>query len=585
MISRFKKMPYMRKVMAVVILVLAVTLSISTIQQTHVTLEVMKEDAQGNVSLLTEQVLINMEEVKTKLEKEIYTKMDSLDLAHFLQEHDQAPGIVVRQRLQYSLNQMITNTSVYDFVLVESKLGKQFCATRASNGFQGEQTAQQLLEDYPDRTYGSWIWVNDEKGDIYLLNDIYSSDPLRYSGRVTLHMKTERILPLGRNNINYSIVFYQPNHGLIFSIGDPVSKKVEQEAVQLVEESALSRQVSLDGKEYYVAVDHTSNFWAIGLYSTDHMVSASQNVLFTGALFGVICLAAATTAILLMLRPLSRQIFVLTKTMDAISNDDILRQVPVWGDDDISQMAVHFNTMIRRILELVDRVVEEEAQKNRAEFQLLDYRYRNLQMQINPHFIYNALETINALAKISGNYDISEIVQRISRYFRSITVNMDKQFITVKQELLTLKDYVQIYNNIYHKQLTTDVVCGQEMEKALLPTMILQPIVENALVHGLSKVKENPVLTIRIQDAGDSVLQIEVENNGPAITESQCRQCMSKKNGNPGHSGIGLANVIERLNILYGGQASLSIHGSSRGTLVRIEIPLAFSSPIHKNET
>ena len=84
MISRFRKMPYMRKVMAVVILVLAVTLSISTIQQTHVTLEVMKEDAQGNVSLLTEQVLINMEEVKTKLEKEIYTKMDSLDLAHFL---------------------------------------------------------------------------------------------------------------------------------------------------------------------------------------------------------------------------------------------------------------------------------------------------------------------------------------------------------------------------------------------------------------------------------------------------------------------------------------------------------------------
>lgn len=585
MISRFRKMPYMRKVMAVVILVLAVTLSISTIQQTHVTLEVMKEDAQGNVSLLTEQVLINMEEVKTKLEKEIYTKMDSLDLARFLQEHDQSPGIVVRQRLQYSLNQMITNTSVYDFVLVESKLGKQFYATRAFDGFQGEQTAQQLLEDYPDRTYGSWIWVNDEKGDIYLLNDIYSSDPLRYSGRMALHMKTERILPLGRNNINYSIVFYQPDHGLIFSIGDPVSKKVEQEAVRLVEESALSRQVSLDGKEYYVAVDHTSNFWAIGLYSTEHMVSASQNVLFTGALFGAICLAAATAAILLMLRPLSRQISVLTKTMDAISNDDILRQVPVWGDDDISQMAVHFNTMIRRISELVDRVVEEETQKNRAEFQLLDYRYRNLQMQINPHFIYNALETINALAKISSNYDISEIVQRISRYFRSITVNMDKQFITVEQELLTLKDYVQIYNNIYHKQLTTDVVCGPEMEKALLPTMILQPIVENALVHGLSKVKENPVLAIRIQNAGDSVLQIEVENNGPAITESQCRQGMSQKNGNQGHSGIGLANVIERLNILYGGQASLNIHGSSRGTLVQIEIPLAFNSPFHENET
>lgn len=118
------------------------------------------------------------------------------------------------------------------------------------------------------------------------------------------------------------------------------------------------------------------------------------------------------------------------------------------GEDDISQLAATFNYMTNRISELLDELIQKERAKKDVEIEMLEYKYRSLQTQIRPHFIYNALETIGALAKMHRYEEIEKAVLHISRYFRNITMNTTKNFITVQQEFDSLRDYTEIYGFI-----------------------------------------------------------------------------------------------------------------------------------------
>ena len=112
------------------------------------------------------------------------------------------------------------------------------------------------------------------------------------------------------------------------------------------------------------------------------------------------------------------------------------------------------------------------------------YEYRFLHWQINPHFIYNALETINALAKIDGNDELSDMIVMLSAHFRQNADAMRKKVVTVEDEFASLEQYAEIYRCIYGSSLRTTFRIEPQVRGARLPTMIIQPLLENALVHG-----------------------------------------------------------------------------------------------------
>ena len=111
--------------------------------------------------------------------------------------------------------------------------------------------------------------------------------------------------------------------------------------------------------------------------------------------------------------------------------------------------------MSQRIAELMAELVEKERMRSNAELQVLEYKYRALETQIRPHFIYNALEVISSMAKIKGETEMIDIVQTISRYFRNITQSTTDQFITVQQEFDRLQDYTRIYQFMHGDHLKT----------------------------------------------------------------------------------------------------------------------------------
>ena len=236
--------------------------------------------------------------------------------------------------------------------------------------------------------------------------------------------------------------------------------------------------------------------------------------------------------------------------------------------------------MSDHIADLVEQLVEKERMRSNAEMQVLEYKYRSLETQIRPHFIYNALETINAIAKIKGNDEIVEIVQRISRYFRSITLNTTHQFITVQQEFDNLQDYTEIYRFIHGDGLKTIFSARETARNAMIPTMILQPIVENALHYGLRSQDEDSEVRIHAY-AKNGKLFITVKDRGRGLTPEQTESIQS---GQPlprsGHTGIGLTNVRERLQLIYGDSSSITLRNRENGGVkVTIEIPFAYTEP------
>ena len=271
----------------------------------------------------------------------------------------------------------------------------------------------------------------------------------------------------------------------------------------------------------------------------------------------------------------------LQDSMKAVSNGKIDTEINVIGDDDISQLQKTFNNMTGQIRKLMGDVVEKERMRKNVEYQMLEYKYRSLETQIRPHFIYNALESINSMAKMDNNIELTKVIQMMSRYFRNITDNSSRQFITVKEEFDNLRDYTDIYKMMHGNRIEVIYQYKEAAKNGMIPTMILQPIVENAFKHGmLSKHKKIQVIIHAYRE--QERLFFTVKDNGDGLSKTQ--ENIFQKNGilrRKERTGVGIGNVMERLKLLYGERASFEIFNREGGGCeVRISVPFEYNEPM-----
>ena len=171
-------------------------------------------------------------------------------------------------------------------------------------------------------------------------------------------------------------------------------------------------------------------------------------VQIVAAVLTVVTLICGCILMQYLTRKVSRQINALSDTIQNAAKGEIGIQAPVYMNDDIGKIARRFNEMSLQNKKLIEELVQAEAQKNSAKMEAVDYKYRFLHTQINPHFIYNSLETINAIAKVNHTPEVSRIVQLIGKYFRNITKYSDHQFIALEKEFELLQCFIDIYKNI-----------------------------------------------------------------------------------------------------------------------------------------
>ncbi|MBB6453660.1 sensor histidine kinase YesM [Salirhabdus euzebyi] len=266
----------------------------------------------------------------------------------------------------------------------------------------------------------------------------------------------------------------------------------------------------------------------------------------------------------------------LTQAASELSKGRFDRKVEVDSKDEIAFLAKAFDHMRVNINNLISEIHQKaqlEKELQQSKLLLRESQLRSLQNQINPHFLFNTLNTISKKAYLEGSEETSDLLVSVSDLLRYNLKHLDKST-TLFDEVEVLKQYIFIQKARFTDRLTFYTDIDESCLPVEIPGLTIQPIVENAVIHAVEPIEDGGTIWFRVKDGGDRVI-IEVEDNGPGMTDDKRKQIMdgevdtTKGQG----SGIGLSNVVKRLRLFNGYEDVIMIESClGKGTKVTINI-------------
>jgi len=247
---------------------------------------------------------------------------------------------------------------------------------------------------------------------------------------------------------------------------------------------------------------------------------------------------------------------------------------PLKGTDEISSVVSSYNKMVNELSNLVENLYESELENRAVLLEKKSVELQALQLQINPHFLHNTLDTISSYAVINDAEEISDMASALSKMFRYSLRNLE--VVTVNSEIDHVKNFMIIMEHRFQKKLHIIYDIAPETYDAEVVKLSLQPIVENAIQHGLRKLRYEGNITIRAIKRS-SLLVIQIIDNGSGISTERLNeiQAMLDKNEVRRNMGIGLSNVSRRIQLIFGEEYGLKVTSKlGVGTLVEMEIPI-----------
>lgn len=255
----------------------------------------------------------------------------------------------------------------------------------------------------------------------------------------------------------------------------------------------------------------------------------------------------------------------LTETMEEVAEGNLDQRAQITTRDEIGRLSDSFNDMLNHIQTLIGQLVREETLKKDAELEALQY-------QITPHFMYNTLNSIKFAALLRGEKELGGLLGDFVELLQAC-INKKGTFITVADEIHILQNYIHLQEFRYEGHFEVEYQVDKEAQGCFVPRLILQPMVENSLLHGLDMKSSDSRIRI-LAGVKDGVLHLAVADNGRGMSEEQVRELLTKKTRKTsGLSGIGVANVRERLELYYGDRGGVRYESGSSGTTAHLFLP------------
>ena len=402
-------------------------------------------------------------------------------------------------------------------------------------------------------------------------------------------LKSDLIDILQRNNYAEQSAAYLVDENLNIVCGAnstfPVSEAdLAAQLQQMRDTFGASSGVSTAGNAVYGLSAPIFDGWRIfTVASMGNLLSPVSDLRDQMILLTVIISIIAFCLSYLYARYSTRRIKTLAEQVRRVENGDLSVSCIVDSEDEIGELQNSFNFMVRRISLLVDE--RYNLGKN-----LKDMELRALQAQINPHFLYNTLDMIAWKAMASGNQETVDIVVKLARFYR-LSLSNGSDFLPLSDEVEHVRLFVELTNLCRSRnvQLITEV--APNIADYPIMKLILQPIVENSLFHGLYELSDREgVIRLTAEQIG-SYVQIQIADNGVGIEKSKLAELLAKKERpvvNTKRGGYGIGNILERLRIYYDDRFTFQIESAIlTGTTVTIRIPYSRndSPQIHAERT
>ena len=290
--------------------------------------------------------------------------------------------------------------------------------------------------------------------------------------------------------------------------------------------------------------------------------------------------AVAFTIILSLIlsTSLAKPVKHLQEQMRKVSNNDLSVEVDIGGSDEIAELAETFNSMVHRIRGLMDDLVVEQGRIRALEM-------RAMQEQIKPHFIYNTLDIILSLLEMGEEEKATSTVEYLGSFLRT-ALSQGKEMTSLANEVAHTESYLEIQRLRSEGELSFSIENDGHLDTAQVPKLILQPLVENAIVHGFQENAQGAEVVVRIQEAGGEILRLIVEDNGVGMATEELRRvnrALSFSQEKEEELYFGLRNTVSRVRLTFGEEYGIHLSPSDLGGIrAVIELPLDPSLPLER---
>jgi two-component system sensor histidine kinase YesM len=393
-------------------------------------------------------------------------------------------------------------------------------------------------------------------------------------GVVLIDMKLDFIqqiiesVSLGKSGFIYIV---DDSGGVVYSPVNPIVYRIKGEWLHADSDNLVN---TIDGREYQMMYNTFPEIdWRIvGVFPLDESLKVVTDLQFYTVLIALVTLLLAFIASWYFTNSIVRPVGKLQRLMKKVEGGELNLRFRSKTNDEIGQLGNSFNNMVKEIEHLIDQVYIEQREKREAELKIL-------QAQIKPHFLYNTLDTIQWMAQDRDATDIVEIVGALTTLFR-ISLNKGNEIIKLEEEIQHIESYLFIQMARYEDKLTYEVNIPPELLQYNVLKIILQPLIENAIYHGIKT--NHGTGHIRVgASKEDNKLLLYVEDNGRGIAPKRLAEInqylhMDRQDGQ--ERGYGLFNVNERIKLSYGSLYGLQLTSiQSEGTRIEIRLPLMSS--------
>ena len=403
---------------------------------------------------------------------------------------------------------------------------------------------------------------------IKMVKDLQTYKPIGY---IRFGLKRNHIEKMAKN-INFGsdggVVIFDENLNKISGIAhDSVLSKL------LKEKPSIGNFSYSEGKNEYTAVhihSDSTGWTTVGVIPLRYINKDLAGIQYLTVIIIVLTIIIGVTVSVIIAQSLILPLENTVNALEKFSRGDFAVRLKENRCDEIGKLNRIFNKAIKEINELMQKVTQSEILNKEMEF-------KTLQSQMNPHFLYNTLDAINWLAFKEKQTEICNLVAAISSLIRA-SISNKKSIITIEQELDYVKNYIYIQHIRYKDRFDTIYDIDESLLKQAVPKLIIQPIVENAIIHGIENSKNKNLLYISIKRENECIVII-VKDTGIGMTDEKVSELLKEPLNAEGdeqkaHTNLGLYAVHKRIQLMYGDLYGLAVHSQAgEGTTVTLHIP------------